>query len=312
MDQAFGGEATSGWCEVTELLFSGLRFDDHAIEIDVVRELWAFQTMVSELAAELWRVQHPLRERLPKGFERSTKLRFRTIRAGSAMVPIEAPSIERKPLFGDEVAPVVQQALAIIWAAIRSQQDGGDLPVDLPRSTTLPSLAQWGSTLLPDEAISIGEPSSFGDRPMISGRRKAVLSIDTRARLATYVESYYEDTLTVYGHIRAVDRDSNSAILRLPNATRLRLTYSPRLEEAFARALQASSSVAVIGLARVSSEDGFLQRMASVTEIAVVPDGARMAPLDWLEREASAIDWSSVPTDLARNIDAHLYGKKWL
>ncbi len=309
MDHAYDGDATSGWREVTELSFSGPRFVEHAIEIDVVRELWTFQAMVSELATELWRAQHPNRERVPKGFERSTRLRFRTIRAGSTVIPIEAPTAEENPLFGDGVAPVVEHALAIIWASIRSQQDGRDLPADLPRSTTLPTLAQWGSTLEPDEAISVGEPGDTDER-LNEPRRAATLSLDTRARLATYVESYYEDTLTVYGHIRAVDRDRNTATLRLPNATRLRIGYLPRLEEAFARALQASRSVAVTGLARVSSEDGFLQRMASVTEIAVVPDGGTTAPLDWLEREALAIDWSSVPTDLARNLDAHLYGKK--
>ena len=302
MDHASTGEASSSWREITEFSFSGPRFHDHAIEIDVIQELPAFQAIVTDLSSELWRARHPHRERLPKGFERSTRLRFRTICAGSTVIPIEAPTVD-EPLREGEVAPVVREALVILWASIKSQQDGNDLPADLPRSTILPSLARWGSSLGPDEAISIGEP---GDG---RHRAKATFSLETRTRFATYLESYYEDTLTVFGHIRAVDRDTNSAMLRLSNATRLRLTYGSGLEEAFTRALQASSSVAVTGLARVSSEDGILQRMIMVTEIASTPE-TTVASLDWLEREAAAIDWSLVPTDMARNADTYLYGRR--
>jgi len=50
--------------------------------------------------------------------------------------------------------------------------------------------------------------------------------------------------------------------------------------------------------------------MVAVTAVTVLPKGLREASLDWLEREAETIDWSSVPTDVACNIDRYLYKKR--
>jgi hypothetical protein len=75
--------------DVTTITFSGPRFDDAGLELDVLAELLAYRKLLIGTAKELWRTENRERQRLPKGFEESIRLKFYAIESGSAVVPIK-------------------------------------------------------------------------------------------------------------------------------------------------------------------------------------------------------------------------------
>ncbi|HEV7571910.1 MAG TPA: hypothetical protein VGQ21_10485 [Thermoanaerobaculia bacterium] len=53
--------------DVTTITFSGRRFDDAGLELDVLAKLLAYRKLLIETAKELWRSENRERQRLPKG-----------------------------------------------------------------------------------------------------------------------------------------------------------------------------------------------------------------------------------------------------
>lgn len=65
--------------------FTGTRFDEHTLPVDVARDLAAYESLIVDLAKHLYLTNHPERQRVPKGFAANFRLDIDRIDPGSAM-----------------------------------------------------------------------------------------------------------------------------------------------------------------------------------------------------------------------------------
>jgi hypothetical protein len=289
------------WMPLTDLSFNGMRFLDRSVELGVGQELANFQRLVTDVAGYLWRKENPQRERLPARFEEKTKLRFSRIDDGSTVLPLDAPvDMDEESLFGEQPLPQLDWALKLIVDAISSQQQHRELPPDFPRDC-IQRIVDLGETLQDDESISVGD----GEKRV---RKKATINKATRQRFRDYQTSNYDDVVRLYGEIRAVDLDGPTAQLRMPDDTRIAVTFNEDQEAVFKRHLR--QAVALEGIASISKMDGFIRRIRSVTQITPIEAIEGEDPLlAWLKNPDVKKAWSVLPRDAATNLDKYLYGE---
>lgn len=290
------------WAEVSELQFDGRRFNDHGMELDVLPELIQFQSMVTELAKELYRRDHK-RQKVPAGFEANTKLRFKRLGKGCTKVPLEARIEASNTIFGAIPSQYVASAIQMLHQTIRSQNIGADIPAEVPRDQVIPQLCKWGTTLLADESIGVGG-ARLGEKP--APPKEAKFTVHTKEKLRKYLDLVFEDSITLYGEVRMVDRDNLRAEVRLPDQSRVNVRFQKIYESMFLRALNQEIPVSIKGLATLSNIDGFVQRMTAVTEITPIGSGAPKNIGAWLNEHRSDIDWANVAD--SKQIDSILYG----
>lgn len=64
--------------------FDGARFNERTLPLEVVRDLAAYEELVTGLAKRLFLSEHPERQRVPKGFGADFQLHFERVDEGSA------------------------------------------------------------------------------------------------------------------------------------------------------------------------------------------------------------------------------------
>jgi hypothetical protein len=190
--------------DVTTITFSGPRFDDAGLELDVLSELLAYRKLLVETAKELWRSENRERQRLPKGFEDSIRLKFYSIEPGSAVVPIKRiVSHDDSLLFEPPPrADEIDEAAQLIDETIAAVSEDRAIPDRMPK-TALPLLASLGENLREGETIktrAVRSPSA------------AEFTCETRTRVERMLDAVYEDRVEIVG--RCAPRMSISATSR--------------------------------------------------------------------------------------------------
>lgn len=293
---------------ITLLRFDGPRFADHGLDVDVLPEIVAYKRILQETAKEIWRREHPTRQRLPKQFETSIALKFFQIEPGSTGIPlvheITSPQFQ---LLQDEL----ERAAYLLERTIRVADRDNAVPKDLPRAV-IPLFEQLGTTLRPEERLlvqvgqELGEPACFDHR--------------VRDNILRWASEPYLDTIEITGEVRATDLDGKRFTLRLPDGRKLAARFKPEQEQIVLEALGEHLKVRinVRGLGEFNGVDESLRQMVSVDEIALImpAESSPQAVTPIWDRLASigrAVPedaWRDVPKDLASNIHAYLYGKK--
>ena len=124
--------------------FRGDRFDDHGLDVDVLPELIAYKTILVETAKELWRRNHPDRQRLPKNFEDSLSLKFYEIIPGSAAVPLMREIELQEGLLPFEPLPdELDEAVVLVSDSIESVSKDKPLPQTFPKNI-IPLFSEYG------------------------------------------------------------------------------------------------------------------------------------------------------------------------
>src|SRR5262245_53889780 len=115
---------------LTVLRFDGPRFEDHGLDVDVLPEIHNYKRLLQATAKEIWRREHPDKQRLPKGFVDNISLKFFEIAGGSTSIPLvrEFGPLEQHPMFEDELGAAARLLQMTIDFANRN--DG--VPKDLP------------------------------------------------------------------------------------------------------------------------------------------------------------------------------------
>jgi hypothetical protein len=290
------------------LKFNGPRFDDHGLDVDVLSEIVAYKRLLQETAKELWRRKHPERQRLPKSFDTELSLKFFELEAGSTGVPLErATPIAAAPRlpFDDELEEAVRVLERSIGMAAGEQLP----PKELPRSVV--SLFQdFGKALRPDEfiALSNGNSSKFVryDRQI-------------RERIVSWSSMPYTDVVDLTGEVRGTDLDGLRFTLRIPDGRKVSGRFEPEQESVLLEALGEHSSrrLRVLGEGEFSPDDGSLQQITKIRQFEILENEApSLAPIPiWVQlaeigARVPEDEWDTVPTDLASNVDAYLYGTK--
>src|SRR2546426_2804468 len=115
--------------------FKGKRFEDHGLDLDVLPELYAYKELLVEAAKELWRRNHPDRQRLPKNFEDSLCLKFYQVAEGSVAVPIyrEVETAEQPEFWRADQPDELDEAVLLVTQAVAAVSAEHPLPDQLPK-----------------------------------------------------------------------------------------------------------------------------------------------------------------------------------
>lgn len=298
--------------DVTTITFSGPRFDDAGLELDVLAELLAYRKLLVETAKELWRGENRERQRLPKGFEESIRLKFYSIETGSTVVPIKrvVSHDDSLPFEAPPRADEVDEAAQLIDETIVAVSEDRAIPDRMPKAA-LPLLAAMGENLRQGEVIKTRAVRSAA---------AAEFTCETRTRVERLLEAVYEDRVEVVGEVRSADIDQRNFAIRDSTGAKIPAKFFPKHEAEVTDALHdhASCRIAVAGVGEFSVRDGSLRRIVRVDQLerrsaasddtyddsapplwqSVIAIGANLPPEEW----------DRVPADLAANLDHYLYG----
>lgn len=292
--------------------FTGPRFRDHGLDIDVLPELIAYKKILIETAKEIWWRKHPDRERIQRNFEASLRLKFYRLVEGSVAIPLER-EIEIEEGTFDFAIPrdELDEAVDLVEDAIAAGSDDNPLPESFPKNV-IPLFEQLGRTLEADEAIEFDPPNTEG------ARKRVVYNARVRLHILERATGEFTDLVTLTGEVRAADLDGSSFILRRPDGAKLPGRFSPEHEDKITQALKEheSCSIAVEGSATFHP-DGQFKRIETITNLHVIPKQGmpyreETKPI-WeiaseIAQEVPAEDWDSVPTDASRRLDHYLSG----
>lgn len=290
--------------------FVGKRFDDHGLDVDLLSELIAFKTLLTETAKELWRKNNPTRERLPKNFEDSLVLKFYEIKGGSTTVPLVREYYVDQPTLIEPAPDELDEAAVLVAGTIDALAASRSFPPNFPR-TMFAYFADYGKKLAEDERIEI---EVVREKPPFKVRYSSV----ERRRAVEYLEKGYEDAVELSGEIRAADLDGRSFALRLPDGSKVLGGFAEEQEAVLIEALREHERrrLHVKGRAKFFP-DGKLKKIFAVSQLSIEPlqpaDFDSTAKSVWqlaeeVTRSVPEEDWRQVPDDLSINLDHYLYG----
>lgn len=300
--------------ELVTQKFSGPRFEDHGLDIDVLPELIAYKKLLIETAKELWWRKHPDRERIQRNFEASLRLKFYKLVDGSVAVPLEREIEVEEGWLGFERTPdELDQAVRVLEEAIDAASADAPLPADVPKNV-IPLFDQLGRTLEADDKMEFEPPRAARDR------KKVVYTQQTRARMIERATGEYTDVITVSGEIRAADLDGGNFSLRREDGSKVFGKFSSEHEAEITEALKEhqSCSLQVEGAATFFP-DGQIKRIEKVDKLQILSkeqvefDAAAKPIWEIAQEIGKAIpqeEWEKVPKDGAINVDHYLYGHR--
>jgi hypothetical protein len=175
--------------------FTGSRFDEHTLPVDVLRDLAAYESLLIDLAKHLYFLNNPDRQRTPKGFS-DFHLGIENIEEGSA-IPVLAlvAASGALSLPGIETPnPYLTQARDLIAECVAASASSTALPAQFPKKL-LSHFNQIGRSLKEGEALELERNDAT----------KAVLNPEQRKRLVLAVSQVYEREVELYGSIGAAD-----------------------------------------------------------------------------------------------------------
>ena len=289
--------------------FEGERFDDHGLDLDVLPDLVAYKTLLVETAKELWRKRNPSRQRLPKNFEDSLRLKFYELRPGSTVVPlVREIDYDETALPFEPTADELDEAVVLIADTIEAIAQDSLVPEALPKSV-FPLFANYGRTLREGEVFLQELPK----RP-----KPVRYSIQVRDSLAVRTQGDYEDAIEFAGEVRSADLDGLNFSIRLDDGTKIPGKFSPEQEAMIVEALRehASRRLRVRGRAEFTWPTGKARRITSIEEVVLQMAGD--TPYDLTVRPVWEVaveiggsipgeEWTKVPRDLSKRLDHYLY-----
>jgi hypothetical protein len=287
--------------------FKGSRFDDHALDLDVLPELVTYKTILVEVAKELWRTKHPEKQRLPKNFEDEFSLKILALEDGSVGVPILRAKSPGK-LF--EVPDELDEALELVTETIECAEQNRKLPENFPKKL-LYLFQNYGTTLREDESFQYKTAKS-----------QKVTSYTTYAReeLLRRMEDTYQDCVDVCGKVIMARVDKPRLALLLDTGQELEAPFDVADEGKIISALarHENSRIKLRGQA-IFKATGQIQRFISVEVIDLlsrppIEEYTRGSKPIWEQIEELAHGappgvFDNLPKDGASHHNRELYGK---
>jgi hypothetical protein len=300
--------------ELVKQKFSGPRFVDHGLDVDVLPELIAYKKLLIETAKEIWWRKHPGRERIQRNFEASLRLKFYRLAEGSVAVPLEREiEVEEGLLNFEPVPDELDEAARILEEAIDAASADAPLPSDFPKNV-IPLFEQLGKTLEPDDSIEFEPP------PRARARKKVVYTPQTRSRMIERATGEYTDVVNVSGEIRAADLDGGNFTLRREDGSKVSGKFSPEHEAQITEALKehASCSLQAEGTATFFP-NGEIKRIENIASLTISPrttvEHTAQAKSIWeiaeeIRKSVPQTEWKKLPKDASINVDHYLYGHR--
>jgi len=185
--------------------FDGARFNEHTLPLDVTRDLAAYEELVTELAKRLFLIEHPERQRVPKGFGADFQLHLERVDEGSARPLLSLVTAGMLALSGGDQS-YFERARDLVAECIRAP--GDQLPDDFPKDL-LSLFNRFGRSLREDESLDMG-----------AGGKAAVLTPAKRKALVLAADQVYERDIELSGMIEEADFKAMTFRMRLLDGTK--------------------------------------------------------------------------------------------
>lgn len=185
--------------------FTGQRFDEHTLPVEVARDLAAYEALVIALAKHLYKLDNPKRERAPKGFAANFRLDIEDIGEGSTR-PLLAVVMSGVLALSNSEASHFERARDLIAECIAAPE--GRLPEQFPKEL-LSHFNQFGRSLRNGEALELPLPTTG----------HAVLTPERRKKLVLAANEEYEREVELQGYIGEVDWEKSTFRLRLADGS---------------------------------------------------------------------------------------------
>jgi hypothetical protein len=247
-----------------DLTYVGRRFTNARMPVEVLSDLPAFRDLLVAFAKEQWRVRHPDRARVPKGFDQSLAFDLVDIQEGSAVPKLEWTRDESQvslPGFYDEIDDIVEAAYGDVIGLI-----SGAVPVTL-NADKVRALNRFGAGLRENESIQLRERTAGGNVVSLDAHRRKALITGARETYQTRFESSGILVGTsvspngVDGFVRINTLEMGDIEVPL-DADEVMSQYDGNLQQ----------DVQFDVLVELDQQDNF-RRVASVFDVALVSDG---------------------------------------
>lgn len=247
--------------------FTGARFDEHTLPVDVARDLAAYETLIVELAKHLYLQDHAERQRVPKGFAANFRLDIERIDEGSAKPMLALVMAGVLALAGGE-RDYFERARDLIAECVAAPDDA--LPAAFPKEL-LVHFNQFGRSLRDDEALEL---------PLLGRGGSARLTQAKRKQLVLAADQVYEKEVDLIGSIAEVDWERSTFRLRLADGGQISVPIPDSFHNK-AREFGGKSrhQVTLKGIAAYDSWDR-LHKLVSVDSLEVIRNYAISIRLD--------------------------------
>lgn len=244
--------------------FQGGRFIDHGIDLDILEDVVRYKSLLVETAKDLWRQRNAARERLPKNFEESLRLKFYEVRPNCATLPLcrEFAANSQEAMF--DQPDELDEAVTLVAEAINAANVDQPLPSAFPRRL-IGLFSDYGKCLGPDEWIEL-TPRGW----QTSVRYDAV----SRQRLQRYVNRTYDDYVDLTGVVTMARVSKPKMAIELSDGREIEAAFRDVDEATITTALKehATAKLRVIGRGTFSGE-GQLQRIIQVHSVSLLAGG---------------------------------------
>lgn len=272
--------------------FTGPRFVEHTIPVEVARDLAAYEELVVELAKHLYLQDHPDRQRVPRGFEKSFNLHLEQIEEGSARTVLSwvATGTLALQLNGDSYFDKARDLVADCVVASANKQA---LPQNFPKHL-LDYFNVFGRSLRDGEAVELPLPRA--------AEAFAVLTPDRRKALVLAAKKVYTKEVELEGAVAETDWERQSFRLRLASG---RAVVAP-LPDSFDEIIRQIGGkermqARVKGIGVFDAWDQ-LEKLSETQHVEIMPNQALASEIEslltlsdgWLEGLGKAIDRESL------------------
>ena len=274
--------------EFSQPRFTGARFDEHTLPVDVARDLAAYEALIVELAKHLYLKEHTERQRVPKGFASGFRLDIERIDEGSTKPLLALVFSGALALTGSEQDYFVQ-AGDLIAECIAAPENA--LPANFPKEL-LVHFNQFGRSLREDESLEL---------PLRNRNNTARLTPEKRKQLVLAADQVYEREISLMGWIEEVDFSKSTFRLKLADGGQATVPMADSFHNA-ARAYGGHSrhQINVNGIGTFDSWDR-LQKIVSVNSLEVIKNYAISMRFDELSQiEDGWFEGAGVAPDAAR------------
>lgn len=293
----------------------GERFEQHAIPLDLLRDLSAIEDLIVEAAKWRYLQEHPERVRVPKGFTDTVFLSLSAVEPGSAVATINLV-VKTQELF-DQAELYFDQARESVLGAISAAEQSGPILEHLP-DTLLNYFNRIGRGLRQREALVLGDGEGVPRARLTPPVRKTLVFATDKAK-------QYSEEVTLRGYVPEADQERRTFQLQLAGGGRIGADIDPAHESVVIRAFnhyRDGMKISVQGVA-VYDKANRLQRIESVDHVAELDPLDLAARIDelklladgWLDGKGRApdpggLDWARelLETHLPDHVQLpHLY-----
>jgi hypothetical protein len=240
--------------------FTGPRFEEHTLPVEVTVDLAAYKDLIVELAKHLYLADHPERKRVPKRFEESFALHLAQVEGGSAR-PVLAVVVAAGLALQGGAADYFHQARDLVGDCVAAKAEQASLPARFPKEL-LAYFNVFGRSLRDGEALEL--PGTAGGVAELTPARRKALVLD--------VQRVYSRDVEASGVVAEIDFDGKTFELRREDGTTVLVTMPEIFTEDVRRAGgRDRMQVQVAGVGVFDAYDR-LQKLAETQHIEVFPN----------------------------------------